>query len=277
MPEARRRSADAGERRERPVVDLPRVRLADHIVRAGEAEARREPLVEPVHLPAAPVEQFEERRLRPRRSPGSPEAEFRPHGFDLLEVEEEILEPEAGALPDRHGLGRLEVRVAERGLGGLLAREGREILDRAQQPVAHDVETLPVLDEAVVVAHEGARRAEVDVLAGLRGDLAEVMHVRHHIVTEVALDHGDPVEVDLLPRRVHRHDGVVGNLDAERAFLLGERNPQVAPDERLHARGEDRRHLARGVAVDERMWVVTFRHQARSPDPAAHPGRPRSP
>ena len=132
-PKPRRGSANAGERRERPVVDLPRVRLADHVVRAGESEALGEALVEAIHLRPVPVEQFEERRFRPCRPPRAPEAEFRPHRFDLLEVEEEVLKPEAGPLPDRHGLGRLQVRVAERGLGGLLTGECREVFDRPQQ------------------------------------------------------------------------------------------------------------------------------------------------
>ena len=101
-----------------------------------------------------------------------------------------------------------------------------------------------MLDQPVVVAHEGARRAEVDVLAGLGRHLAEVMHVRHDVVPEIALDDGDPVEVDLLARRVHGHDGTIGDVDAERPFLLGKGDPQVAPDERLHARGKDRRHFA---------------------------------
>ena len=265
VSEARGRGADSREHGEHPVVDLPGVRLPDDVIGAREPEARREPLVEPVDLAAVPLEQFEEGRLGPRRPPRASEAEFRPHCLHLLEIEEQILEPQAGALPDRHGLGRLQVRVAERGHAGLRAGEGGQVIDRAQQPLAHDLQALEVLDQAVVVAHEGARRAEMDVLAGLGRDLAEMMHVRHDVVPQFALDLGDPVEVDLLARRVHGHDRRVGNVDAERPLLLGEGDPQVAPDERLHARGEDRRHVARGVAVDERMWVATFRHQARCP------------
>jgi hypothetical protein len=80
--------------------------------------------------------------------------------------------------------------------------------------------------------------------------------VGHDIVAQLAFELGHALEVDPLARGPHGGDGSVWNIDTEIALLLRERDPQVAPDERLAMGRKDPRYFRRGVAVYEGVGVT---------------------
>jgi hypothetical protein len=95
-------------------VDLARVRLP------GDGVHRSNPIFAPpggraAHLRVVAVEQVQEARLRPGRPLHPAERSVAIRRLDLLQVEQQVLDPERRALADGRELRRLEVRVAERG------------------------------------------------------------------------------------------------------------------------------------------------------------------
>src|SRR5690606_218856 len=104
-----------------------------------------------VDLRAVAVEELDEARLRAGRAAHAPEAQGREPVLDLLDVEHEVLQPQAGTLADRGRLRRLEVRVAERRQVAVLARKVGERRNRCDQPLPHEQQRLPVLQQLRVV------------------------------------------------------------------------------------------------------------------------------
>src|SRR5690606_41027640 len=133
--------------REEGVVALARVRLTRDTVQALEAQLRRNATIQLVDLRAVPVEELDEARLRAGRAAHAPEAQGREPVLDLLDVEHEVLQPQAGTLADRGRLRRLEVRVAERRQVAVLARKVGERRNRCDQPLPHEQQRLPVLQQ----------------------------------------------------------------------------------------------------------------------------------
>jgi len=64
----------------------------------------------------------------------------------VRQVEEQVLDPEGGALADGGGLRRLEVGEAQAGLVLPLAREGRQGGDDTLQPPAQEAVSLSGFD-----------------------------------------------------------------------------------------------------------------------------------
>ena len=95
----------------------------------------------------------------------------------------------------------------------------------------------------------------MDVGPGARGHLAELMDVRHHVMSEVRLDFGDAFEVDFIPARAELGDRLVRNHHSEFTLDLGQRDPQIAPGESLPERREHVGHLRGRVAIDQRMRI----------------------
>ena len=91
--ELRRRLGEARQRRGDLRVDLARVRLPAHRIRALDADLLRDELLEAVDFRFVAFEQTEERGLRPR---GALDAEERELGYaelDLAKIEHQIMQP----------------------------------------------------------------------------------------------------------------------------------------------------------------------------------------
>ena len=253
--EARGARPDTRERTENPLVDLAGVDLSDDVVDARETEHLGQLPVELVH-PLAVAQELLERRLRAGRAPCPSQSQVVQGRIDLIEVEEEVLQPQARPLAHRGGLRGLEVRVAERREIAVLAGELRQRRRDRGKAVAHEPKGVALLDERCVVGHERAGGAEMDVAAGRGRDLPEVVDVRHHIVAQLRLQLRDPAEVEGVAGLSHLRDRGVGDLDAELPFRLGKRYPQISPDESRARRRKDVGHLLRRVTVDQWVWVA---------------------
>ena len=135
-----RRLAQAGQRVEHLAIDLARVGLAGDRVDVVEAHLAGDQPVELADLVVVAAEQGEEAGLRAGRALGAAEAQGRQAVLDLVQVEQEIVAPQAGPLADGGQLGRLEVREAQRrpGRASCSANAGQGV-DDADQPVAQQV------------------------------------------------------------------------------------------------------------------------------------------
>jgi hypothetical protein len=173
---------DPRQRRQARRVRLARVRLPRDAVHLVEPHLLGHQPVEALHALAVALEQVHERRLRPRGAAHPAEAQRVQAELHLLQVQQQVLDPERGSLADGGGLRRLEVREAQRGERPVLPRELRQRRHRGHQPRAHQLERLAVLDQVRVVAHVRAGGAQVDDGARSRRLFAQVVHVRHHVV-----------------------------------------------------------------------------------------------
>ncbi len=246
---------DARERGEERVVGLARVRLAGHRVQPLETHLLRDEPVQLVDLRGIAVEQHEERRLRAGRAARATEAQRAEPVLDLLDIEQQVLDPECGALADGRGLRGLEMRVAERGQLAPAAREGGQGRDAREQPPQHELERLAVLDQLRVVRDVRAGRAEVDDAAGRGRHLAEVVDVRHHVMAQAALELGRAFEVDVIEPCTELLDRLGRDVQPQLALRLGQRQPESAPRLEFEGGGEQPRHLGRRVAAGERVVV----------------------
>jgi hypothetical protein len=117
-----------------------------------------------------------------------------------------------------------------------------------------------------VVGHEAAGRAEVDDLRRVGPRLLpEVAHVGHHVVADLGLDRAHPGEVEVVAGRPQRRDLRRRHRQPERVLRLGERDPQVAPQQRPPAVAPIGEHVRGRVALGERALVGCFRGHRAAP------------
>ena len=111
-------------------------------------------------------------------------------------------------------LGRLQVRVPQRGLVAPGAREAGEFPQRIDDLGAEQGEPLAHQDQLSVVGDVTRRRAVVDEAAGGGGHVAKGVHVGHHVVAKALLVRRHGREVDVVEVRAHLRDRLVGNRHA---------------------------------------------------------------
>ena len=217
------------------------------------------------------VEKGQEARLGAGGALGAAEAERRQTMLDLVEVEDEIIAPQAGALAHGGQLGRLEVGEAERRQVAPADGEPRQGVDDADQPVAQHRQPLAHQYQVGIVGDEAAGGAEVEDGAGAGGGLAVGVDVGHHVMAQPALVEVGAGEVDVVG--VGAQLGQLGVGDARRhavvggqtEFLLrlGQGDPETAPGGELALRPPQLGHLPAGVAGDERVVVDRMRIHRR--------------
>mmetsp|Transcript_44083 Transcript_44083/g.134213 ORF Transcript_44083/g.134213 Transcript_44083/m.134213 type:complete len:394 (+) Transcript_44083:457-1638(+) len=250
-----RRLGNAREDAEYIEVDLAGVRLSRDGDGPLEPHELADALVQHLHLLVIAVEQFQEGRLRPRRSLHAAHGEVVDLPRDPLQVEEQILHPQRGALPDRRQLRRLVVRESERGKVPVLHGELLQDADRLYELPPYEDERVPNLNNVGVVPHVARRRAEVDDGHRRRRRLSEGVDVSHDVVAELPLLLGGKLKVDVVQLRAHLLELLVRYVDAE--LLLGGREgrPELPPRGKFHRRGPYERHFLRGVALHKRMLI----------------------
>jgi hypothetical protein len=173
----------------------------------------------------------------------------------FLEIQQQVLDPQCRPLADRGGLRGLEVRVSKRREVPVLLRECGKRADAGQQPLTHQQQRIAVLQQLAVVRDVCAGGAQVDDAVRLGRDIAVVMNMGHHVVTETLLVRGRRIQVDVLDVRAHLVQCARGNVQSELLLGFSECDPQPAPCHELGPLGEDPAHFARCVALHERVAI----------------------
>ena len=169
-------------------VDLARIGLAGDGVAGVEAHLLGDELVEPSDLGVIAVKEFEEAGLRAGRAFDAAGLERGDAVLELVQIQHQVVGPQAGPLADGRRLGRLQVREAEAGQVAVLlrrtwpARRSRRPAGRATQ-----LQRLAHQDQVGVVGDVAARRAEVDDRPGRGADVAVGVDVGHHVVPQLPL------------------------------------------------------------------------------------------
>ena len=246
---------DARQGRERLRVDLARIGLAGNRHHAREAEVVRNALFQLLDLGFVAVEQLHEGRLRAGRALAAQHAQVLDTVFDLAQVHEQLVHPQGRALADRGQLRGLEVGEAERRLRLVRVRKLRELVQHGRELFAHEQQALADLDDIGVVAHIGARRAEVDDARRLRCGLAKGVNVRHNVVADFLFARPRGLVVDVGQVCFHLVHLLLCDGQAERHLGFRQRHPQAAPGRELHIRGEGVEHLLRGIARGKRAFI----------------------
>ncbi len=191
------------------------------------------------------VEKIEERRLGPRRpldaaSPQTPGLET-----EAFEIQNEILQPQTGPLPDRRRLGRLEVGVAQGRLRGPAPREFSQGGDDAEEAPFDQCQGVPGDHQFGVVTDEAGGCAEVEDRTGRRRPVGEGVEVGHDVVTGLLLVLGDPFEITLVDDEIGPHllEGLLGNLQAQFPFGLRQGQPGSAPGRETVTRRKQPQHF----------------------------------
>lgn len=180
----------------------------------------------------------------------------------LVEVEREVLRPEARTLADRHRLRHLKVRVAKAWLG---APRSRKLTERAQhryQALLAKAQRIAIHDQVRVVGDKATGGAKMNDRPSRLCQFTKVVHMRHHVVAQFFLQCGTTIPVELIAVRLEVFDLRLCHREAKVTFCLGQRDPEVAPGGVASARREQRRHFLACITFDQRVIkpVAAIRH-----------------
>ncbi len=145
--------------------------------------------------------------------------------FNLLEIERQVIGPQAGSLTHGRWLSRLQMRESKACRVALSCGKSSQRVDNTHQPVAHQLESLPQQDQIGVIGHETARSAQMDN-GPRQGTLVAIgVHVRHDIMPQLTLVLLRHVKIDLVDVCAHFLQLVVANIDSQFLLGLGQRDP----------------------------------------------------
>ena len=255
---AARALADGGQDVQDPAVELARIGLPADRVAAVKAELGRDLPVHLVDLRRIAVKQLDEARLRAGRAAAAEEAEGPQRILQLLQIEQQILQPEGRALADGRQLGRLVMRIGQRRHGGIAVGKVAEVPHGGLQLFFEVPQRLAVDDEICVVRDVAARRAQMD--DALRAGRVEAVgvDVRHHVVADFLLPLRNSVIVDGADVRGQLVHLLLRDRQAERMLRPGQRHPEPAPRFVAHIRGKQVQHGLRRVARGKRAFIRRF-------------------
>ena len=239
---------DAGQHLQHLKVHLARIGLAADGVRAGKAHLFADLLLERDDLLLVAVKQGEEARARAGRALAAEELEIAELKLQLLEIHQQILRPERGALADGRRLRGLKMRVGERRLCLVRLGKVRERLDDVHQQAADLLERFAHEDDIRIVADVAGRGTEVQNGLCLRAARAVGQHVGHDVVPHLVLARRGVVIVDVRDVRAQLADLLIRDRQTELLLALGQRDPEPAPGGKFVVVGVNVLHRAPGVA-----------------------------
>ena len=259
-----RRGRDAGQRRQHLGVLLARVGLAGDREHPREAHAAGDAAVELGDLLLVAVEQVEEAGLCPGGPLDAPELQRLQAVEHLLRVEEEVLHPQRDAFAHGGQLRGLKVRVREAGDGAVAACDLAERDEHRLEPPEEQLQAFPHQQQVRVVGDVRAGGPEVQEATCRRRLVAQVVDVRHDVVTQPLLVLGRAIEVDVVDVRAELLHGGPGNVEPQLALPLHQGEPQPSPQPDAPALAPQRLHRRGGVPRRERRDVAQTEALARA-------------
>ena len=225
--------SDTGEHAENTEIDLTAVGLAGYRIAGREAHLLCDHLVEPAALRMIAVEQLEEGRLGAGGTLGAEELQGAEYILEILEVEDELVQPQRRTLSDGRRLCRLEVGVRERRHILILHRELTELVDDIDELLMYELETLPHDDDIGVVADIAGGRTEVDDALRVRALYAVRIHMAHNIVTNLLLTCLCHLIIDLILMCLQLIDLLLRDVEAQLMLRLCQCDPELSPGTEL--------------------------------------------
>ena len=247
---------DGREAVENTAVHLAGIGLSAHVKARVKAEIRREHAVHLVDLRVVALKQVDKAGFRAGGAAAAEELDVFDREINFAQIRKEILHPQRRALAYRHQLRGLIMRIAQRGQRLVLAGKVGQIGDHLEQLAAQVAQSVAVDDQIGVVGHVAARRAQMDDAGRAGRDLAERVHVRHHVMAHLFFTRTDAVVVNIRDMRLHFVDLLLRDGQAQRLLRPGQRYPQLAPGAAAGVGGKQLQHIRRCIAGSQRRFVL---------------------
>ena len=244
------------------IVHLAGVRLPGHRHHLVKTHRRSNILLDRLDFRAVAAKQLHEGRLCARRALAAQQRQGGQAVFQLAIVHVQFIQPQRRALADRRQLGRLQMRIRQRGHCLVLIREIRQQVHHVEQLAPHDLQALAHDNHVGVVAHIAGRRAQMDDARRLRALQTVRVDVAHHVVAALLLAALRIVVVDVLRMGFQLGNLLVSDVQPLLLFRLRQRNPQLPPGAELVVLGEDELHLLAGIACRKWADIAVMRHNA---------------
>ena len=188
---------DGGEDIQNTAVHLAGVGLATDAAAAFKAERCAELAVELRDLLLIALEQLHKACLGAGGAPGAAELHGADDKVQLLQVKEQVLEPQRCPLANGDQLGGLIVGIAQGGGCLIFLREFGEVAHHCQQLTPQVLQSLAVEDEVGIVCHIAAGGAQVNDAGGGGGRLAVGVNMGHNVMAHFLFPLGGKVKVDV--------------------------------------------------------------------------------
>jgi hypothetical protein len=180
--------------------------------------------------------------------------------LDFRQVQREIIGPQRGPLANRRRLSRLQVRVAQAGQVTMLLGEAAKLIDHRGQSAGQKLQPLAHQNQIGVVGDVTACGTEMNNRPSLGADIAIGVHVGHHVVPQLSLVSRRRLEIDVINVGLQLLKLLLADVQAHLLLGLGQYDPQPPPQAKFSLLAEQLGHLGRGVAADERVFVICVRH-----------------
>ncbi|MPN18331.1 hypothetical protein SDC9_165691 [bioreactor metagenome] len=206
------------------------------VVDAIKAEIRRDSAVELIYLCRVSAEEGDKARLRTRCAAAAEETDGGEDIVDLLDIQPELLQPEAGAPADGDRLGGLKMRISHRrDCLCVLRKCGKRGKNRIDA-VPDAQERIPKDDQIRVIGDITACRTQMDDTRGFRANQSVGVDMRHDIVPNLGFAPGDGVIVNVSGMRGKLFHLLRRHGQPERMLRAGEAHPELPPGGIAHIR-----------------------------------------
>jgi hypothetical protein len=204
-------------------------------------------------LGAIPREQLQEGGLSARHALHAAHGRGADDVIQILEVQQQVLDPERGPLAHGGGLGGLEVREPERGLVLPLGREGRQGRDHVLQAAAQQGQRLLHDEQVAVVGDETAGGPQVDDGARAWRLFAPGIDRRHHVMPQGGFMFRNDVEVHRVLGGPQFGELSLGHGQPKFRLGFGQGDPEPPPHPLAVERRQQAHHGLAGVAAGQGM------------------------
>ena len=249
---------DAGQGGEDGGVQLAGIRLPRHGEAGGIPHLFSDFLIQQAAFLVVALEQLKKAGLGACGALGAQQPRPGQAVFHLVQVHQEFLSPQGGALAHGGGLGGLEVGESQGGQIGVFPGELAQQSDGVDQLFAHQPQGVVQDDKVGVIPHVAAGGAQVDDALGVRALLAVGVDVGHHVVAHFLFPGGGHVVVDIVRMRLQLSNLFVGDGQPQLLLGLGQRDPQPAPGAELIVGRKQILHLLAGIAGGKRGFVLAW-------------------
>ena len=206
------------------------------------------------------LEQLQEGRLGAGGALAAQQLQVFDAVLHLVEIHQQLVHPQGGALANGGQLCGLEVGEAQGGQGLVSVGEFGQVVQHPHQLIPHQHETFPHDDDIGVVPHVAAGSAQVDDGHGVRTLVAVGVDVCHDVVAQLLFVSGGGFVVDVVHVLLQLGHLRLGHRQTQLHLRPCQGNPETVPGGELFIGGENILHLLAGVPGGQRAFVLILIH-----------------